>query len=108
MLDSFYYCFVFFFFSSRRRHTRYWRDWSSDVCSSDLEPASLDSGARLCHRRVRRCKPPPPGGAIRLLRPEQIGRASCRERVEIRAGAGTLKKKRKRKREYSIRVNRSN
>src|SRR3712207_6302689 len=29
-------CF-FFFFSSRRRHTRYWRDWSSDVCSSDLE-----------------------------------------------------------------------
>src|SRR3712207_1601235 len=31
----------FFFFSSRRRHTRYWRDWSSDVCSSDLEPAQL-------------------------------------------------------------------
>src|SRR5215203_6532108 len=30
-----WYCF-FFFFSSRRRHTRYWRDWSSDVCSSDL------------------------------------------------------------------------
>ena len=27
---------MFFFFSSRRRHTRYWRDWSSDVCSSDL------------------------------------------------------------------------
>src|SRR3712207_7079394 len=33
------FCFRFsysFFFSSRRRHTRYWRDWSSDVCSSDL------------------------------------------------------------------------
>src|SRR3712207_8428504 len=29
--------YAFFFFSSRRRHTRYWRDWSSDVCSSDLE-----------------------------------------------------------------------
>src|SRR3712207_9438006 len=29
------YC-IIFFFSSRRRHTRYWRDWSSDVCSSDL------------------------------------------------------------------------
>src|SRR3712207_9209710 len=29
--------FIVFFFSSRRRHTRYWRDWSSDVCSSDLE-----------------------------------------------------------------------
>src|SRR5690625_5892538 len=31
------YCFhFFFFFSSRRRHTRWPRDWSSDVCSSDL------------------------------------------------------------------------
>src|SRR5438046_3569035 len=28
--------FVFFFFSSRRRHTRLVSDWSSDVCSSDL------------------------------------------------------------------------
>src|SRR5437660_3479673 len=28
--------FIFFFFSSRRRHTRWPRDWSSDVCSSDL------------------------------------------------------------------------
>src|SRR5207249_8360139 len=28
---------LFFFFSSRRRHTRSKRDWSSDVCSSDLE-----------------------------------------------------------------------
>src|ERR671921_1397991 len=32
--------FFFFFFSSRRRHTRYWRDWSSDVCSSDLRRAA--------------------------------------------------------------------
>src|SRR5947209_18542378 len=32
---------VFFFFSSRRRHTRYWRDWSSDVCSSDLDQHAL-------------------------------------------------------------------
>src|SRR3712207_6883531 len=30
-----------FFFSSRRRHTRYWRDWSSDVCSSDLQVLAL-------------------------------------------------------------------
>src|SRR3712207_6230587 len=36
----------FFFFSSRRRHTRYWRDWSSDVCSSDLIPPSY----HLCTR----------------------------------------------------------
>src|SRR5215217_9331777 len=32
----------FFFFSSRRRHTRYWRDWSSDVCSSDLAGLLVD------------------------------------------------------------------
>src|SRR5690606_14029998 len=30
------YALSFFFFSSRRRHTRFSRDWSSDVCSSDL------------------------------------------------------------------------
>src|SRR5271169_6094034 len=35
--------FVFFFFSSRRRHTRCYRDWSSDVCSSDL---SADRAAK--------------------------------------------------------------
>src|SRR5690606_39695707 len=29
-------CVLLFFFSSRRRHTRFSRDWSSDVCSSDL------------------------------------------------------------------------
>ena len=29
-------CLCFFFFSSRRRHTRLVSDWSSDVCSSDL------------------------------------------------------------------------
>src|SRR5947209_13388719 len=40
-----YFLFFFFFFSSRRRHTRYWRDWSSDVCSSDLT-ADLDARAR--------------------------------------------------------------
>src|SRR5699024_11291410 len=36
-------CFVyFFFFSSRRRHTRSKRDWSSDVCSSDLPEVIMD------------------------------------------------------------------
>src|SRR2546430_16025359 len=33
---------VFFFFSSRRRHTRFDCDWSSDVCSSDLEAPFTD------------------------------------------------------------------
>src|SRR2546422_6932183 len=36
---------IFFFFSSRRRHTRCSRDWSSDVCSSDLSPSRLRSSA---------------------------------------------------------------
>src|SRR6266511_4163707 len=38
--------FFFFFFSSRRRHTRFSRDWSSDVCSSDL-------GKRLPRRTAK-------------------------------------------------------
>src|SRR2546422_5626249 len=37
---------MYFFFSSRRRHTRCSRDWSSDVCSSDLSR----SGFNNCHR----------------------------------------------------------
>src|SRR6266513_4925911 len=38
------YFFFFFFFSSRRRHTRSKRDWSSDVCSSDLiAPGLIDT-----------------------------------------------------------------
>src|SRR5256885_2967861 len=36
------YTFVFFFFSSRRRHTRLQGDWSSDVCSSDLVAVAGD------------------------------------------------------------------
>src|SRR3712207_9574006 len=94
-----------FFFSSRRRHTRYWRDWSSDVCSSDLAAelagrrAELDR-ARVClatlARRAGRY-----AEARALLRTvlettaerEEIGRASCRERVEISGVGGSLKKK---------------
>src|SRR3989449_10836665 len=37
----------FFFFSSRRRHTRCSRDWSSDVCSSDLDVGSLALGGAI-------------------------------------------------------------
>src|SRR2546426_8625989 len=39
-------CGVFFFFSSRRRHTRLQGDWSSDVCSSDLPLPSPLAGLR--------------------------------------------------------------
>src|SRR5947209_20549724 len=44
-------CRAMFFFSSRRRHTRYWRDWSSDVCSSDLPRIPMDNN--LSERRLR-------------------------------------------------------
>src|SRR5215203_7356129 len=47
--------YFFFFFSSRRRHTRYWRDWSSDVCSSDLavgQAVGLTAGAALVGYRT--------------------------------------------------------
>src|SRR2546422_4287261 len=43
-------CFFFFcfFFSSRRRHTRCSRDWSSDVCSSDLRSAVVRAAKQAC------------------------------------------------------------
>src|SRR5256886_16671335 len=46
------YILVFFFFSSRRRHTRFDCDWSSDVCSSDLSWAAVCSA-----RGWGRCMP---------------------------------------------------
>src|SRR3712207_8277390 len=48
---------VFFFFSSRRRHTRYWRDWSSDVCSSDLPPSASAIPQRDLAQRVNQRSP---------------------------------------------------
>src|SRR5256886_3451025 len=43
----------FFFFSSRRRHTRFDCDWSSDVCSSDLELSiHNEAGVRQCGNRA--------------------------------------------------------
>src|SRR5690554_7507627 len=44
---------MMFFFSSRRRHTRCGRDWSSDVCSSDL----CDNKTIPASRRPRSCAP---------------------------------------------------
>src|SRR5438445_10211284 len=57
---------VFFFFSSRRRHTRYWRDWSSDVCSSDLHylmafvlgDLGRHQDARVASKRAIQLNPP--------------------------------------------------
>src|SRR2546429_2600952 len=45
-MEYYKFLFFFFFFSSRRRHTRCSRDWSSDVCSSDL-----DDGKRIGIKR---------------------------------------------------------
>src|SRR5690606_39793342 len=93
-----------FFFSSRRRHTRFSRDWSSDVCSSDL-PEWLDQRwdhdsdihlQFLHHKAIWQwflasiLLPDQhgnwyhkPGLAIFLSAKKlfEIGRASCRERV---------------------------
>src|SRR5437764_1126100 len=49
-MNSFLFC--FFFFSSRRRHTRYIGDWSSDVCSSDLCNESVSAYAVGTHRHT--------------------------------------------------------
>src|SRR5690606_39852920 len=49
-----------FFFSSRRRHTRFSRDWSSDVCSSDLLPLHPNQRPRLAVRAslIATARPP--------------------------------------------------
>src|SRR5215203_6272081 len=62
------FCF-FFFFSSRRRHTRYWRDWSSDVCSSDLESISqtVEPEQPRSPARPAPCHDEQIGGADRTL-----------------------------------------
>src|SRR5256885_11539558 len=88
-----------FFFSSRRRHTRLQGDWSSDVCSSDLDLRAwhdrwygthniVVSGAgdleperfaaRVGELFANRPDEAPPE---RPDAPPEIGRASCRERV---------------------------
>src|SRR5579871_2213121 len=54
----------FFFFSSRRRHTRSLRDWSSDVCSSDLECAPVRPGRRGGGRRGPECGDSPRDGGV--------------------------------------------
>src|ERR1035437_4404847 len=57
----------FFIFSSRGRTTRYWGDWSSDVCSSDLLRLKLSSPRRSCAS----CTPssPPAANGIRSSLP---------------------------------------
>src|SRR5260370_23795659 len=44
---------IFFFFSSRRRHTRFKCDWSSDVCSSDLSCHHLLESTLTCRHDIK-------------------------------------------------------
>src|SRR5690606_40720365 len=105
-----------FFFSSRRRHTRFSRDWSSDVCSSDLiltrssaraivleEMTTGEALLIIGQRHLIEPGAPPrrkqlpfiARDEIRVqdrLNTVQIGRASCREREE-RSSVGESAKK---------------
>src|SRR5947209_14754082 len=64
---------VFFYVvSSRRRHTRYWRDWSSDVCSSDLVLLNLFVGV---------ARNPGAQELVRLARHAAHGREHVKRRV---------------------------
>src|SRR5437867_5867872 len=99
----------FFFFSSRRRHTRSYGDWSSDVCSSDLEnnhrpfPPSFRAAVKPSMNDIvfREIAGSGRGKAemdrsveFNLCRLTiKIGRASCRERVEIYEGEGCVKER---------------
>src|SRR3712207_7200848 len=82
----------FFFFSSRRRHTRYWRDWSSDVCSSDLsrrrvrETHLAPCEDRCVSRTLRELWPKPPTNpcSTRTSSPSSNSSSWCPARSEER------------------------
>src|SRR2546429_8264106 len=74
-----YLTFVFFFFSSRRRHTRCSRDWSSDVCSSDLESnTNRQPQERSPAPRSAPAWPLPRGGFCKAT--SRLRRQRCRAR----------------------------
>src|SRR5690349_25174770 len=92
--------FFFFFFSSRRRHTRSLRDWSSDVCSSDLEerhprlPTRPTSSAASCGgRRGCRSSSRRPTPAARRSEERRVGKS-----VDLGGRRIIKKKNRKQKR----------
>src|SRR5207249_9184318 len=105
----------FFFFSSRRRHTRSKRDWSSDVCSSDLPLSSSWEtalvlgrfrGTSLRRKRVSYCfwaKPPTHGAGGRKfesrrldpLEPSTLSRETTPSRLAMpmrRRGGGRVRR----------------
>src|SRR5207249_9601764 len=75
-----------FFFSSSRRHTRSKREWSSDVCSSDLDVRiGVPGDEQLLEQREA-------GRFTQHIEGLEIGRASCREKCRIRGWPNTEKK----------------
>src|SRR5438045_8653579 len=83
---------MFFFFSSRRRHTRCLSDWSSDVCSSDLDPNEWGPLKGQLPPAPARPARAAAGRAAAAGTAGEIGRASCRERVESSVVAAAVKK----------------
>src|SRR6266850_4390567 len=63
--------FFFFFFSSRRRHTRLQGDWSSDVCSSDLDPDCVACGDTTPHLK------PHPASLLHAAQQIQVSPQDC-------------------------------
>src|SRR6266511_6116863 len=88
------YFFFFFFFSSRRRHTSFSRDWSSDVCSSDLHNLNNPIVFVIIEGR---------GLSSSSARNDAIDRKSGVEGKSVDLGGGRIiKKKRKNKKINSI------
>src|SRR5690554_3992230 len=76
------FCILLFFFSSRRRHTRCGRDWSSDVCSSDLGGGKADLAALNQHTESQ---------AKQRTQAEQLlpGREQVHHKAQINEGNST-------------------
>src|SRR2546422_4758350 len=70
--------YFFFFFSSRRRHTRCSRDWSSDVCSSDLKSKSGKDPIEVFTLAVQNVKP------VVEVKSRRVGGANYQVPVEVR------------------------
>src|SRR2546421_11003145 len=89
IFESYHHLDFFFFFSSRRRHTRSDRDWSSDVCSSDLP----------CGRGDLRSRPPPRKRPSRVaMTPSYAPRSEeRREGKSVDLGGRRIIKKKKKK-----------
>src|SRR3546814_2942654 len=71
--------YLFFFFKQKTAYEMRISDWSSDVCSSDLDVAALPRPIPVVTHQVQIA--PRVSHAVGHEQAEQIGRASCRERV---------------------------